>query len=66
MTAEVIAIRSRSDALNYGDAWRRYAQRMEMLYELAAIRADMSEALLRDAQAELKRARGESGGNAGG
>lgn len=65
MTAEVIAIRSRWDALNYGDAWRRYAWRMEALYELACIRASMSEALLQDAEAELARLKGEASGRSG-
>ena len=41
----VIPIRSVSDGIRYGDEWARYAERMEMLRDLAAIRADMAEAL---------------------
>lgn len=55
MSAEVIPIRSRADALSWGEKWQRYAERMEMLAELAQVRADMSEALLKDAMAELAR-----------
>ena len=57
--AEVIPIRSRADALKLSDEWERYALRMEMLYELASIQRDMSQALLADALAELERVRGE-------
>ena len=57
--AEVIPIRSVAGAIRWGDQWERYARRMEMLYELASIQRDMSQALLADALAELERVRGE-------
>ena len=53
----VIPIATRWDALRWGDAWKRQAERMEMLYELAGIQRDMSQALLKDALAELERLR---------
>ena len=59
--AEVIALRTRYDAVRWGDAWARHAERMDALYDLACIRADMSEALLKDALAELERVRGDTG-----
>lgn len=61
MTAEVIALRTRYDAVRWGDAWARHAERLDALYELACIRADMSEALLQDALAELERLRTAAG-----
>ena len=57
--AEVIPIRSRADAVKWGDQWQSHAEKMDALYQLASVRAAMSEALLADALAELERVRGE-------
>ena len=54
----VIPIRTRFDAVRYGDAWANYADRMQMLYEIACIQRDMSEALLQDAYREIERLKG--------
>ncbi len=54
---ELVRIFSRHDALTWGAQWRAHAQKMENLYELARIQADMSDALLSDALAELERLR---------
>ncbi len=54
----VIPIRSRFDAVRWGDQWQAHAEKMEMLRDLAQVRADMSEALLADALAELERVKG--------
>ena len=40
------------------DEWRRHADQLDALYQLASIRADMSEALLLDCQMEVERLRG--------
>lgn len=58
----VVRISSRWSAEEWGMAWRRYAWRMEAIAELAQVRAEMSEALLADALAELKRVKGEASG----
>lgn len=41
-----------------GDKWEAHAERMEMLYDLACIQRDLSEALLRVAEKEIERLRG--------
>lgn len=53
----VIPIRSKTDALTWGRDWQRYAEKMEMLYQLAGIQRDMSSELLKDALAECERLR---------
>ena len=55
MTADVIAIHTRHDALKHAEAWEAHAERMEMLYQLACIQRDAAERLLKIAEAELER-----------
>lgn len=51
-------LRTQRQWQQHADAWQAYGEQMESLCELAQIRADMSEALLADALAELERVRG--------
>lgn len=55
---ETVEIRTLAQAVRLLDAWRLQAQKMEMLYEIAGIQRDMSEALLKDALTECARLRG--------
>lgn len=54
----VIPIRTRYEAVRWGVEWERYAERMDALYALACIRADMAEALVESYAAEVERLRG--------
>lgn len=61
----VIPIRSRSDAVEYGDAWRAYAARLQAqiaavnaAHLLASAQRDASDLLLREAEKEIERLRG--------
>ena len=55
---EVVALRSRHDALAWGDAWQRQAERLEMLLLCAEASKLATEALLRIAEDEIARIRG--------
>lgn len=56
--SEWAKLRTMREWRNHAEAWQAYGEKMENLYELAQIRADMSEALLADALKELERVRG--------
>lgn len=56
-SGDLVRIVDRHDALRWGERWQRQVEKMESLYELAAIQRDMSEALLKDALAEVERLR---------
>lgn len=45
-------------AVRWGDKWAAHAEKMEMLYDLACIQRDLSEALRADCERELERLRG--------
>ena len=55
---EVVELRSTAQAVSLLDRWIKHAERMEALYQLASIRADMSAELLADALAEVERLKG--------
>ena len=46
------------EAVRLCDEWQRQAERMEMLYDVACIQRDCSEALVRAYEAEISRLRG--------
>lgn len=54
---EVVELRSTAQAVSLLDRWIKHAERFEALYQLASIRADMSEALLADCRREVERLR---------
>ena len=54
---ERIRIATIQQAIAWGDAWQRHAERMEMLYDCACIQRDIYEALLKIAETELERLR---------
>ena len=54
---DLIELRSQEDAIRWGDKWMRYAEKMEMLYELAGIQRDAIGGLLADALRECERLR---------
>ena len=58
MSAKVIQISTKADALALADSWQRQAQRLECLLILVSVQRDASELLLRIAQDELDRLRG--------
>ena len=51
-------IRTLPEAVRLCDEWQRQAERMEMLYDVACIQRDCSEALVRAYERELERLRG--------
>ena len=51
-------IRTLPEAMRLSDEWRGQAERMEMLYDIACIQRDCSEALVRAYERELERLRG--------
>ena len=51
-------IRTLPEAMRLCDEWRRQAERMGMLYDIACIQRDCSEALVRAYEAEISRLRG--------
>ena len=55
---EVVELRSVEGAVSLLDKWIAHAEKLEALYALACVRADMSAALLADALAELERVNG--------
>ena len=55
---EVIELRTVREAVSLLDEWRSHAEKMDALYQLACIRADMSEALVKAYAAEVERLRG--------
>ena len=55
---ELIELRTVPGAVSLLDQWQEKAERMESLYELACIRADMSAALVESYAAEVERLRG--------
>jgi len=50
-------IRTLPEAVRLCDEWQRQAERMEMLYDVACIQRDCSEALVRAYEAEISRLR---------
>ena len=54
----VIELRTVREAVSLLDQWKAHAERMDALYELACIRADMSAALVESYAAEVERLRG--------
>ena len=51
-------IRTLPEAMRLCDEWQRQAERMEMLYDVACIQRDCSEALVCAYERELERLRG--------
>ncbi len=54
----LVEIRTREDALRWGDGWQRQAERLELLLMCAEVHRDASDTLWHHYEAEVERLRG--------